>query len=256
VTARSGRVEALVVTDDGTPASASVPVGTRAWSPLALVCPRGTAPVRPTCRPALVTRGADDVDAVWLGRDGRLQVAHSSAPGTWGPPLAIGDSAVEVHPLGTLAAVSPAADHVDVVYLGRTGGAGTPWSVYVTSWTSADGWGDATHTVAVGGGPALSSLSRIAALSRAAGLLDVMAVAGTGELLVASRPAVGQPFTAPATVGVAPLVGGVPLSLARVESCVALADGSVVVVAIGREGGTWLTRFDPGTSTWSKLEAV
>jgi hypothetical protein len=256
VTARSGRVEALVVTDDGTPASASAPAGTRAWSPLALVCPRGTAPVRPTCRPALVTRGADDVDAVWLGQDGRLQVAHSSAPGTWGPPLAIGDPAVEVHPLGTLAAVSPAADHVDVVYLGRTGGAGTPWSVYVTSWTPADGWGDATHTVAVSGGPALSPLSRIAALSRAAGLLDVLAVAGTGELLVASRPAVGQPFTAPATVGGAPLAGGVPLRLARVESCVALADGSVVVAAIGREGGTWLTKFDPGTSTWSKLEQV
>jgi hypothetical protein len=108
----------------------------------------------------------------------------------------------------------------------------------------------------VGGGPALSSLSRIAALSRAAGRLDVIAVAGTGELLVASRPAVGQPFTAPATAGGAPLAGGVPLRLARVESCVALADGSVVVVAIGREGGTWLTRFEPGTSTWSQLEPV
>jgi Domain of unknown function (DUF1906) len=249
------RVEVIVLTDDGTPATSSALPGTRSWLGLAPVCPPGSASARPTCRPVLVNRNIDDVDALWLGMDGRLRAAHSTGAGAWAAPAVIGDPAVEVHPLGALMAASVGVGQVDVAYLGRAG-AGAPWSVFVTGWTTAQGWGDASHTAHVGGPTLLSSLSRISMVSPSAGALAVLAVSAAGTLLVTSRPAIGQAWTALTAVGGAPLVNGAPLRISRVEACQTAANGSVVVVAPGREGGTWLTRLDGPTGTWSTFEPI
>jgi hypothetical protein len=93
-------------------------------------------------------------------------------------------------------------------------------------------------------------------VSPSAGALAVLAVSASGTLLVTSRPAIGQAWTALTAVGGAPPVNGAPLRISRVEACQAATDGSVVVVAPGREGGTWLTRLDGPTGTWSTFEPI
>lgn len=249
-----GSVEVLVIASGGTPVAARLDAGPRVWSGLTPVAVGAGDAARPSSRPALVWQAPDVLDAIWLGADGRLRAARSTVAGTWGAPELIADPTVAVHPLGNIAAVASAADQVDVAYLGRTGGAG-PWKLYVTSWRNGPGW--VGSNIAAGAGIDLSPLSRIGVASRAAGIVDVFAVAATGGLVVTSRPAAAGAWTALAAIGGAPAVGaGHTLRVASIEGCVSTTAGGLSTVVSGREGGVWASRRDPGTGAWTVLERL
>jgi hypothetical protein len=258
-----GVIEAVVVDDlRGLPATARWDPRTRRWSPLAPVAGlAATDTAMRSHRPAAVWRAPDDLDVLWVGADGRLRAARSQVPGVWKLPAAVGDPQVEAHPLGNLVAVSSDPTRIDVLFMGRRLGAAN-WTLHTTWWTAAAGWGPA-QTQSIGGvGIDLDAMARIAAHSRAPGVIDAYAVSDTGRLVTTATAAVGGAWTPLRAIAGLPNVGGFPvfdqvlarpgrnrrsaepLRLVGVDGSCSRVPGEIEVVATDTDGNVFATYRD------------
>lgn len=220
------------------------------WTPLAtLPGPSGPAVHFPsrTNGLAALSRDAGLLDLFFVGSDSLVRTTFSTAPGSWSDGFPIGSPDVRVHALANLAVVSPAADRIEVVFVGRRDGE-PRLRLWAVEWTQATRWGQA---VAVGGDAVhVDPLSRIAATSRSAEFVDVFVADEQGHL--------HNTFLTTSTGAWSALrpVGGGTVRVADVVAASHAGPDDVGAVVNGHDGAVWATRWAAGLPDFLPLERL
>jgi hypothetical protein len=165
----------------------------------------------------------------------------AAAPTAWTQTQQIASATIRAHPLANLAAVSLNPNRIDLLFMGRADGT-IPWLLYDFVWNGAN-WAVLSDVGNPGGVPRidLDPLAPIAVCRVDANTIDAFAVGMDGALYWTQFTTASNAWSALTRIG----LGGAPgIRLASVDGASCSGPNDRQVVATGRDGNVYATRWD------------
>ncbi len=226
-----------------------------AWSALAPLATAGRAavtapPVRRTNRVAAAGRDVGDADVFWVGSDAPINTGNdglvywtssaAAAPAAWTAARQIGSATIRAHPLANLAATSLTPTRIDVLFMGRADTT-TAWLLHDFFWDGAT-WRVISNVGNRVPAVALDPMSPIAVCRVDANTLDAFAVGlDDGALYWTQFTVAANAWSGLTLIG---LGGPAGVRLASIDAAVSAMPSDRQVVATGRDGNVYATRWD------------